>query len=380
MLTHDDLKRLAGVTGPCLTIFQPLRDEYSQVTKPVTRVVAAMQEAERLLTEKGFTPAEREEMLRPVAKIASNTDWAGRTGSVIIFRAPDFTMVNFWPDTLAPRIHFAQEFLVLPLLPDLLSNRDFWLLALSIKAVRLFRGARNGLVEVPLPRGVPKSLTQNEQFDQPDHSVRDRSSAGPSVGKMPGVQFGTSSARELQTNYLHDFFKAIEHGIHPILAEDRQPLILAAVTRELAIYRRVNTYSPVLSGAIHGSPDALGMDLLYTKAAELMSAYSALATDGTLREMDEAASHSLLVTDPAEIIEDARIGQVDELIVSPAASGCAQREDSVNWAALATIRNSGRISVLSASQLESGVAAILRFRPAETIGEQTPEGVAQQQP
>lgn len=360
MLTHDDLKRLAAVTGPCLTIFQPLRDEYSQVAKPGTRVVAAMQQAERLLTEKGFTPAEREEMLRPVAKIASNTDWAGRTGSVIVFRAPDFTMVNFWPDTLAPRIHFAQEFLVLPLLPDLLSNRDFWLLALSIKAVRLFRGGRNGLLEVPLPRGVPRSLTQNEQFDQPGHSV----------GKMPGVQ----------TNYLHDFFKAIEHGIHPILAEDRQPLILAAVTRELAIYRRMNTYSPVLSGAIHGSPDALGMDLLYTKAAELMSAYSALATDGTLREMDEAASHSLLVTDPAEIIEDARIGQVDELIVSPAASGCAQREDSVNWAALATIRNSGRISVLSASQLESGVAAILRFRQAESIGEQTPEGVAQQQP
>jgi hypothetical protein len=106
------------------------------------------------------------------------------------------------------------------------------------------------------------------------------------------------------------------------------------------------------------------MEALETQAAQLISAYSAMATDGTLREMDEAASHSLLVTDPAESIEDARVGQVDELIVSSAASGLVQREDSVNWAALATIRNSGRISVLSAAQLESGVVAILRFRSA----------------
>jgi hypothetical protein len=364
MLTHDDLKRLAAVTGPCLTIFQPLRDEYSQVTRPDTRIGTAIQEADRLLAAKGFKLAEREDMLRPLHKAASHTEWAGRTGSVIMFRAPDFTMVHFWPEALAPRVHFGQEFLVLPLLPELLSNRDFWLLALSIRSVRLFRGGRNGLVEAPLPRGVPRSLSQNEQFDRPDHSMRDRAGAGPSVGNMKGVQFGTSSAHELQPNYLHDFFKAIEHGIHPVLMADRQPLILAGVTRELAIYRRVNAYSPVLTGAIHGSPEALGMEALQTQAMELIAAYSAMATDGTLREMDEAASHSLLVTDPAEIIEDARIGQVDELIVSAAAAGLEQREDSVNWAALATIRNSGRISVLSATQLESGVAAILRFRSA----------------
>jgi len=380
MLTHDDLKRLAAVTGPCLTIFQPLRDEYSQVAKPDTRITAAIQQAGRLLTEKGFTPAERDELLRPLSKVASNTEWAGRTGSVIVFRAPGFTMVKFWPDALPPRVHFGQEFLVLPLLPELLNNHDFWLLALSIKAVRLFRGGRNKLVDVPLPKGVPKSLAQDEEFDQPDHSLRGRSSAGRSVGAMKGVQFGTTLSHELQTNYLHDFFKAIDHGIHPILAEDRRPLILAAVTRELAIYRRVNTYSPVLSGAIHGSPDALGMDILHTKAAELMSAYSAMATDGTLREIEEAANHGLLVTDTAEIIEDARIGQIDELIVSPTASGSAEREDSVNWAALATIRNSGKISVLSASQLENGAAAILRFRSTEPIEEQTPNEVAQPQP
>src|ERR1019366_2911165 len=153
-----------------------------------------------------------------------------RKGSLLLFRGPEFTMANFWPDSLAPKVHFAEEFLVLPLLPGLMRSRDFWLLALSINAVRLFRGSGNGIVEVPLPKGVPKSLSEDEAFGQPDHSLRGRASAGPSVGSMKGVQFGTSSAHELKHDYLHDFFKTIDRGIHATLAEDRQPLILAAVT------------------------------------------------------------------------------------------------------------------------------------------------------
>jgi hypothetical protein len=109
MLTHKDLKKLAAVSGPCLTIFQPLRDDYSEVGKPVTRIVAAVQEAERLLTERGFDPAERDEMLRPLLKVAKNTDWTGRKGSLVMFRSPGFTLANFWPDTLASRVHFAQD-------------------------------------------------------------------------------------------------------------------------------------------------------------------------------------------------------------------------------------------------------------------------------
>jgi Bacterial archaeo-eukaryotic release factor family 3 len=373
MLTHDDLKRLAAVTGPCLTIFEPLRDDYSQVTKPGTRIVAGIQEAARLLEEKGFSPADRDEMLRPIGKIASNTDWVGRTGSLVLFRSPDFTKADFWPDALPARVHFADEFLVLPLLPGLLRKRDFWLLSLSTKAVRLYRGSRDGLVEAALPAGLPKSLFEDEAFGQPDHSLRGRSSAGPSVGNMKGVQFGTSSARELKADYLHDFFKAVDRGIHAIMAEDRQPLILAGVTRELAIYRIANTYSPVLAGAVHGSPDSLGADVLYAKAAELMSAYSAQAVDATLREMEDAAGRGRLVTDPAEVIDAARVGQVEELLLSPGAPGFHRHEEAINWAALATIRNSGKIGILNAPQLANGVAAILRFRQTEQNGNEAPQ-------
>jgi hypothetical protein len=282
-------------------------------------------------------------------------------------------MANFWPDTLAPRVHFGAEFFVLPLLPGLQGKHDFWLLALSIKKIRLFRGSRGGLVEVVLPKDVPRSLSQDEAFDAPDHSLRGRSTASPSAGSMKGVQFGTGSARELQGDYLHDFFKAIDRGIHPILTRNRKPLILAGVTRELAIYRKVNTYSAVLAGGIYGSPESLGEETLYAKAVDLMSAFSMRAADSTFRELDNAADHALLIKDPAAIAEAAGKGQVEELIVFSDAPGFEQREDTINWAALATIRNSGRVSILADAQLESGVAAVLRFREATEPERQSPQ-------
>jgi len=282
-------------------------------------------------------------MLQPLTKVAWNTDWTGRKGSLVMFRAPGFTITGFWPDWLPSRVHFAEEFLVLPLLPGFLSKRDFWLLALSIKSVRLFRGASDGLVEVPLPEGLAGGFSADEAFDRPDP---------------------------------HDFFKAIDRGIHPILAKDPQPLILAGVTRELAVYRTVNSYSPLLTGAVHGSPETFAAGVLYAKAAELISAYSARAMEAVLVEMEEAGNRGLVVTDPAAVIEAASQGRIADLIVSPAAPGFAQREEAINWAALATIRNAGKIRLVSAPQPTEGVAAILRCRQAGRNESRAPEFAA----
>jgi hypothetical protein len=342
-----------------------MRDTQRPGAEPSARIVAAILQAGRQLEAAGFTSGECEEMLRPLLKVAANTDWKGRRGSVVVFRSPDFTMVKFWPETLAPRVHFGQEFLILPLLRGMQRKQDFWLLALSVSAVRLFRGSASGFAEIPLRKGVPRSLSEYGAFDQPDHTLRGRSSAGPSSGGMKGVPFGTSSARELQTEYLQDFFKAVDRGIHVMLSADRYPLILAGVTRELALYRKVNTYSPVLAGAVHGSLESLGVDVLHTRAAALMEAFSARAMAATLAELEEAASRGLLVTDPAAVIEAARAGQVEELIVPAPEALVDQREETVNWAALATIRNSGRIAFRSSPELDTGVAAILRYQASD---------------
>jgi len=368
MFTQDDLKRLAEVSGPCLTIIQPLRDTWSQVTKPETRIVAAIQEAGRLLDERGFDAAEREEMLRPLRKVAVNTAWSGRTGSFVMFRAPGFTLTGFWPDELSPRVHFAEEFLVLPLLAGFMRDRDFWLLALSIKSVKLYRGSLQGLTEVALPPGVATNLADDEAFDSPDHSLRGRSSAGPSVGGMKGVQFTTAAAHEGEPTYLHDFFKSIDRGIHPLLARDPHPLILAGVTRQLAIYRKVNTWTPLVTEEIHGSTETFAADLLYAQAAEAAGAFATNGAQCTLRDIESATGRGLVERDSEAMIAAAGRGQIADLVIETAAAGLPDREAFINWNALATIRNGGRIRFVKTSLAGEGVAAILRYRAEAAAG------------
>lgn len=378
MLTQNDLKMLAAVTGPCLTIFHPLRDHPLSKDGPhgfqPAGITAAIREADELLATRGLNQEEREDLLRPVRKIESNTDCTGRKGSLVVFRAPDRTVVDFWPDALTPRVRVADEFLLLPLLPGMADNRDFWLLTLSMKCVRLYRGSGKGLVEVVLPEHIAQSL---EGSDAPEesfaHASRARSTAGPSVGKMKGVQFGTANWNEHLPGRMHDFFKEVDREVRATLVHDPQPLILAAVPRELAVYRKVNSYAPLLTGAIHGSPDMLGTKILHEKAAQIMAAHSSMATEGTMREMEEAANRGRLISDLAAVVAAANAGQIDELVVTSSAADLCQHEDAINRASLATIRNSGKVRFLDARQVPSGVAAVLRFSEAPQHNEITRE-------
>jgi len=356
MIVMNDMKKLSAIGGPCLTILQPLRDEFSQVARADTRLNAAAQKAEELLIEKGFAPEARDRFLRPIQKIVRNTTWAGRTGSIVIFRAPGFTKASFWPEILDSKVSLSDEFFVLPLLAGLSSRHTFWVLALSINKVRLLRGTKDKLTEVDLPPTLPRNLIDAEGFAPPDHDLAGRSAGGGANGS---VHFGTSSLHDNQPLYLRDFFKVIDRAIQPMLAQTGDPLVLAAVPRELAIYRDVNTYAGLLDAAIHGSPAAFGDHRLHEKALELLRASQSSLNSKSAKETDAAIGRGLLVTEALAIREAARLGQVEKLFVDTAQH--TPDEDLINSAALAVIRNSGSV-ICGEAPGGITVAAILRYR------------------
>src|ERR1700692_327439 len=104
MIALDDLKRLAEVKGPCLSVFQPLRADFARTAKTDARLMAAAHLADGLLQERGLDEAARKQFLRPIERIANNSNWSGRTGGLVIFRAPGFMRASFWPGTLDAQV------------------------------------------------------------------------------------------------------------------------------------------------------------------------------------------------------------------------------------------------------------------------------------
>jgi len=374
MKSIQDLKKLATIPGPCLTILEPLRDPVVHRTKASEMLLNAAQEADRLLREKGFGEEDREHFLAPIRNFAANTDFAGRSGGVAVFRSPGFTQATFWPDELAPKVTLAEEFQVLPLLAGLTAERNYWLLALSINRIHLFRGEGTRFSEFTLPADLPRSLADFMGFDKPDHDLEGRSAKGPSSGAGFGVRFGTSSVPETEAAHLHDFFKLIAHTIHPIMGRDGagDPLMLAAVPRELALYRVVNTYSPMVEEAIHGSPDALGFERLHRTALELIAAHNGKTGKAAVGQLEAAAGRKLLLTDPLAIASAAAAGQVAQIFIQPGIGGDKSNEAVVNRAVLAVIATSGTVSWAPEGLDgfgQNGVAAILRYAASGSPGE-----------
>jgi hypothetical protein len=260
------------------------------------------------------------------------------------------------------------EFFVLPLLPGLFAPTNFWLLGLSISKIHLFRGNAEGLHEVALP-GIAAKLSEFIALEKPDHSLRGRASAGPSVGGMKGVQFDTGSASERENAHLHDFFVAIDRSIRPALLKEELPLILAAVPRELALYRKVSTYQSLCEKGIHGNPDSLGQERLHEQALSILHSLSDV--EGHKKIIERAADRGCLATRAVDVIDTVSTGHVNQLMVSRSALRPGNQEEEVNWVILAALRSAGELTLTDLSLAPDGLAGILRVplkasEPVET--------------
>jgi hypothetical protein len=369
MIATEDLKRLAHIPGPCLTIAEPVRHGTTQPVKTAAHLEAAGRHAEILLAQLGIEERARECFLRPILRIAANTDWPAHSGSVLIFRAPGFTKASFWPQVVKPDVHLDEEFFILPFLT---SPVAFWVLGLSINDVSLFRGSAHGLVQVELPRDVPHSLKEAGGFDQPDHDLENHSYAGPSAGKSSArrrtVHFGTSSLREVQGRHLHDFFKMVDRGVRPLLETSGDPLLLAGISREVSLYEKVNTYARVIKESIHGSPRALGTPRLLEAAVRIAIPGFEKSPKQLSAKLETAAGRGLLVTDPDAILRAAGAGQIETLFIDPEITTDQQ---ALNRSAIAVLRNSGTVESSPCLHVGRGVAAILRYQTQNRAGAMT---------
>jgi len=207
-----------------------------------------------------------------------------------------------------------------------------------------------------------------------------RSSAGPSIGAMQGVQFGTGYGREAEDAHLHDFYRVIDRGVNELLRSSQAPLILAGVDEDVTIYRAINTYSNLLEPGIPSSPagahsasPAANQILLKAHDIALLSFEQRAALRmGVAKERFAPARFSvdldaiLRAAAEARVIDlylDAngqRIGNFEGKIFG--GHGNWHDEDLLNVAAVETLLGGGAVYSLSSHWMRDGAVAAATFR------------------
>ena len=371
LVGFDDLRLLAGASSPCITIVLPLPNPLE--------IPVRLKNAIRSVTRKleVIKPQSPDTLLEPVRELARTTESQGVwSNGLIVFRSPD-VFRYFLLHQPVPELHAVEErFQIRPLLSALAREQRFHLLGLSRRDVRLFHCTQHRMEHASIRQVVSQNFRVWLATRKPDHVLENRAAAGPSVGSMKGVSFGTNTDRERDDEYLTHFFKQINNGVNALLRNDTAPLLLAGTEDEIAIYRRVSTHPRLLDEYVHGSPDGLSERELHRRAMDIAMRLCSLPLQSAIAEFEKQRDKGRVSLDAESVIKSAWEGGVADLFLSRSAEFVGRwneqtyqvesgspGEDLLNAAALQTVLHGGQAFGLEAEDMpeKHEVAAVLRF-------------------
>ena len=368
MLAWKDVKPLCASPAPCITITLPAFHQGAQTLPYATQLKQALRTVQQEVFKQTFVD-DAERLIEPLRKLIATPEMNQSGRDIVIFRSPTVLLRFDLPAPVPFRSVVGQYFHLAPLLPQLRAGQEFYILELNQKHIRLLHYLDGACADVPLPSSLPESVEQDGAFDAPDHTLRNRSSAGTSNGSMSGVSFGTGSEREKSSERVQHFFKSVDDGLAVFLKG--RPLLLSGARHEVAIYRRASTYARLLEGDLEKDLHSLAPDEVAHMAQESLRHQPRREADHQLQRLRELAGSERISTGIRPVLKAASEGRVAKLILAEKAEFAATREalesdspeDLLNAAAVLSIRNGAEVFTLPAEAMgaEAPVAAILRY-------------------
>lgn len=273
MLTRNDLITLAEAHGDwCVSLYMPTVRAGAETQQNPIRFKNLLRTAEERLTASGMRKPDAANLLKPASALLNDADlWRHMSDGLAVYVKEDdlyYYRVPIAFDELAVVTH---RFHLKPLMPMLSNDGQFYVLAISQDEIRLLEGTRDYVTEVDL-EGVPESLAEALQYDDPEQHLQYRMAASSAPGPSGGAVFhghGVGNEEETKKDILR-YFQKVDRGLNDLLENHKIPLLLAGVDYLLPIYREANTYSTLVDDGIIGNPETLSAKDLHQKAWAIM--------------------------------------------------------------------------------------------------------------
>ncbi|MDM7913819.1 MAG: hypothetical protein ACE15D_05970 [Candidatus Eisenbacteria bacterium] len=390
-LSRDEARQLIDLRAtPCLTFTMPtLRAGTDQQQNPI-RFGNLIKQAEEKLRSRRYRDNQIAEILEPARRVlGDDLFWQKPEEGLAVLLAPGFSRVLRLPIPLEERIAIGQEFVMRPLLPLLVNDGPFYILALSQGRARLLRGSRHSVEEIRVD-SIPKSLSDALKYDQQEKQTQWHATTGSTVGGggHQAYYHGHGVGRDDQKTDILRYFQQIDAGMAELLKGDSAtPVVLAGVDYLIPIYREANRVANVLPEAILGNPDGLKAEELQARAWSIVHQHFRKG-----QERAEARLRGLLARDEALASRDlatialcAFQGRVDALFVATdrcvpgrfdPATGMVERpipgaqavtaggdaEDLLEYVAKQTFRTGGAVYAVRSDEVPEAQEAAAVFR------------------
>jgi len=257
-----------------VTVYAPLVSPDAATNQ--TRIVLKnlLREAGDALQQAGASSKEVEKTLRPAYQLMeSDGFWQMHRESLVLYLHSALFLYYRLPaqelSIIAP-VTVQAGFYLDPLLAIIEDNRQYYVLVLGHKNVRLYAGDRYQIQLVDL-RKLPTDLIETLRIDEFPQSRETHTVSPTSRGKGSEAYHEQYNVSQTNKIMLREFFRRIDHSLRDFLAGKHVPLVLAGVGFLLPIYRKVNSYPHLLDGAILGNQDTTDLKTLRQKANTIVS-------------------------------------------------------------------------------------------------------------
>lgn len=378
----SNVRQLASVEhGHCVSIFMPTFPGGVDEFQDHVRLKVLLDQAEQQLIERGLDAGVARKMLaKPRAIAHDDAWWHDRSRGLVIWVSPDQFQAFRVPVPFEETVATGRHFLVKPVLPLVTENAHYFVLAISPKRVRFFRGSKVELTEVTVP-GLPDNQADTLHYQPVDRGGQVHAGAVGRMGKQTAVYHGQGGHPDAQRDELRSFFREVDGALHRVLRDETAPLLLATVQPTAPVYREVNTYAHLHDSVIAGSADYLGPRELHEQAWPIMQQQidqqRILAAEACRRFVGTDRGSAKLT----EIVPAAGQGRIETLFVDRGAkvwgafvpsSGqvvthdtCRPGDDELtDWVAAQTYLQRGTVYVVPTDQLPDGkspVVAMFRY-------------------
>ena len=271
IITREDIQKLLKEQGGLyISLYAPMERSGDTQQNPI-RFKTLLSEAEKRLSEHGLRESDIKDFLSPVKKFQQNSlFWEHQSDGLAVFLSKGSFLHYRQPYRFKELVVVADHFHIKPLLPLLVGDGRFFLLALSQNSVRFIQGTRFNVNELDL-EGMPEGLAGIMRPEGMEKMMLQFHTSTPATrgGDRPTVFYGHGAGYDTKEG-IQRYFQLINKALHEFIRNENVPLVIAGVDYLLPIYRDVNTYPYLLSEGIEGNPEDLSTDKLHEKAWKIV--------------------------------------------------------------------------------------------------------------
>ncbi len=366
--------------APCVSVCLPVNRAAPGANGNRIQFKNLVKQAQEQLVAGGMRSSEAAKLLEPVSKLTDGDRLRQPKGDgLAVLRTPSKFHCIDLPYACEAAAISGSYLHVKPLVP-LVANGGgrFFVLALAENNAMLYEGSRDSFDE-RASADLPAGLTEATPEAESGRPVQFHTQAALQPPGRPAVFHGHDTEAATGVERVMRYLREVDEAVCAALAEEKAPLVIAAVDDLAAKYATVNNYANFVREPIRGNPEHTGLDDLQRMAWAKVEPMLNAERDRAIERYEQAFSKGMGSNAAIKIVETGYQGKVDTLMVAldqqewgkfdsatGRATGDKERtlnsEDLLNLAAVFALRHGATVYGFSANELpqEARAAAIFR--------------------